>query len=105
MIEILKKPFRYLIQWAMDVDDRAVKDRGLNIARGGRLSKAEPVPDLDSRNGLTVQVHYGRGGMILMARRWNAQKDEWDSVLYVISDGANVGEEVAKIVELESYRM
>ena len=44
------------------------------------------------------------GGKILTVRRYDERKDRHDQQTYVIPSGEDLGERVAKIINLEQYR-
>jgi hypothetical protein len=81
----------------------------------------EPVPmgKLSMAIGQTAMVERGRpegegrisfelstavGGKILNVRRYDDRKDTHNTQTYVIPNGEDVGERVAKIINLEQFR-
>jgi hypothetical protein len=63
----------------------------------GRLEQSEFDMDSPVRFDL-VSAH---GGRILQVRRWDRKHDSHDTTTYVIPSGEDVGQRVAKILNLE----
>ena len=61
------------------------------------LSKGAP----EGEDRITFELSSAVGGRILNVRRYDDRKDRHDSQTYVIPSGEDVGERVAKIINLE----
>lgn len=80
-------------QWLLR-DDSEFESDSISISRveHGDFDMDEPVRfDLVS----------AQGGRILQVRRWDRKRDNHDITTYVIPSGEDVGQRVAKIVNLE----
>jgi hypothetical protein len=53
---------------------------------------------------ITFELSTAVGGKILNVRRYDDRKDRHDQQTYVIPSGEDVGERVAKIINLELFK-
>ena len=57
--------------------------------------------DIDLEGAVRFDLVSATGGRILQVRRWDRKRDNHDMVTYVIPSGEDVGQRVAKILNLE----
>jgi hypothetical protein len=57
--------------------------------------------DIDLDGAVRFDLVSATGGRILQVRRWDKKHDNHDTVTYVIPSGEDVGQRVAKILNLE----
>jgi hypothetical protein len=58
----------------------------------------------EGEDRISFELSTAVGGRILNVRRYDDRKDRHESQTYVIPNGEDVGERVAKIVNLEMFR-
>lgn len=58
----------------------------------------------EGEDRITFELSTAVGGRILNVRRYDDRKDRNESQTYVIPNGEDVGERVAKIINLEMFR-
>lgn len=58
----------------------------------------------EGENRISFELSTAVGGKILNVRHYDERKDRHDSQTYVIPNGEDVGERVAKIVNLELFK-
>jgi hypothetical protein len=58
----------------------------------------------EGENRISFELSTAIGGRILNVRRYDTKKDCHDSQTYVIPNGEDIGERVAKIVNLEMFK-
>jgi hypothetical protein len=58
----------------------------------------------EGEDRVSFELSTAVGGRILNVRRYDDRKDRHDSQTYVIPNGEDVGERVAKIVNLELFK-
>jgi len=64
-------------------------------------SLADESNDIDLDGAVRFDLVSATGGRILQVRRWDRKRDSHDMVTYVIPSGEDVGQRVAKILNLE----
>ena len=57
--------------------------------------------DIDLEGSVRFDLMSATGGRILQVRRWDRKRDNHEMVTYVIPSGEDVGQRVAKILNLE----
>lgn len=73
-----------------------------NMAIGMSTAVERGRPEGEGR--ITFELSTAVGGKILNVRHYDERKDRHDQQTYVIPTGEDVGERVAKIVNLELFR-
>lgn len=73
--------------------------RGLKMAIGQTAMIERGSPEGQDR--ISFELSSAVGGRILNVRRYDERKDRHDSQTYVIPTGEDIGERVAKIINLE----
>jgi hypothetical protein len=58
----------------------------------------------EGEHRITFELSTAVGGKILNVRRYDERKDSHNTQTYVIPNGEDVGERVAKIINLEQFR-
>lgn len=72
----------------------------MNIGTGAMVDRARP----EGENRINFELSSAVGGKILNVRHYDERKDRHDSQTYVIPNGEDVGERVAKIINLELFK-
>ena len=83
-----------LRKWLMDDSD----EYGNNI-----ISVDSEGPNIQSQ-GFRLNVYCASGGTIVETTKYDSKKDEHRHSLHVITDDKELGEELAKIITMESLR-
>jgi len=73
-----------------------------NMAIGGQAMVERGRPEGEGR--ISFELSTAVGGKILNVRHYDERKDRHEQQTYVIPNGEDVGERVAKIVNLELFR-
>jgi hypothetical protein len=58
----------------------------------------------EGENRITFELSSAVGGRILNVRRYDMSKDRHENQTYVIPSGEDIGERVAKIINLEMFK-
>ena len=83
-----------LRKWLMDDSD----EYGNNI-----ISVDSEGPNIQSQ-GFRLNVYSASGGIIVETTKYDSKKDEHRHSLHVVTDDKELGEELAKIITMESLR-
>ena len=83
-----------LRKWLMDDSD----EYGDNI-----ISVDSEGPNIQSQ-GFRLNVYSASGGTIVETTKYDSKKDEHRHSLHVVTDNKELGEELAKIITMESLR-
>ena len=83
-----------LRKWLMDDSD----EYGDNI-----ISVDSEGPNIQSQ-GFRLNVYSASGGTIIETTKYDSKKDEHRHSLHVVTDDKELGEELAKIITMESLR-
>lgn len=89
-------------RYKYEADKDYKESRGLNMAIGQTAMIERGRAEGEDR--ITFELSTAVGGRILNVRRYDDRKDRHDSQTYVIPNGEDVGERVAKIINLEMVR-
>lgn len=60
--------------------------------------------DLFQSDGMRFQLYKASGGYVIETRNYDHRKDEEHNKMYVITDDKDLGEELGKIITMESLR-
>jgi len=83
--------------------DRDYKEsRAIKMGTMGAVAIDRGGPEGEGR--ISFELSTAIGGRILNVRRYDQQKDRHDNQTYVIPNGEDIGERVAKIVNLEMFK-
>lgn len=83
------------------VEDSYKKHRnGLAMMGTAMVEKGSP----EGENNIRFELSTAIGGRILNVRRYDNRKDHHETQTYVIPNGEDIGERVAKIVNLEMFK-
>ena len=82
-------------------EEKVISTRGLNMA-SGQLAVERGRAEGEGR--ITFELSTAVGGRILNVRHYDERKDRHESQTYVIPSGEDVGERVAKIINLELFK-
>jgi hypothetical protein len=80
--------------WLMNADVDQM-DEAISVDSDG--------PDIQSQ-GFRLNVYNASGGTIIETTKYDRQKDEHRHSLHVVTDDKDLGEELAKIITMESLR-
>jgi hypothetical protein len=75
---------------------------GSNMGIGASMAIERNRPEGEDR--ISFELSTAVGGRILNVRRYDDRKDRHDSQTYVIPNGEDVGERVAKIINIELFK-
>jgi hypothetical protein len=84
-----------LRKWLMDDTDE--------LEYGNAISVDSDGPNIQSQ-GFRLNVYSAGGGTIIETTKYDRQKDDHRHSLHVITDDKDLGEELAKIITMESLR-
>lgn len=79
-----------------------LKERRMNGLVGAQMAVEKGAPE--GEGTIRFELSSAVGGKILTVRRNDPRKDSYDQQTYVIPTGEDLGERVAKIINLEQYR-
>lgn len=57
-----------------------------------------------SSEGMRLQIYKASGGYIIETRTYDQRKDRSEYHMYIVTDDKNLGNEIGKIITLESLR-
>ena len=86
-----KQRFR---NWLMNDDE---------LEYGNAIAVDSEGPDIQSQ-GFRLNVYSASGGTIIETTKYDRQKDNHKHSLHVVTDDKELGEELAKIITMESLR-
>ena len=93
----MKLTFKQRIRnWLMKDDDEADYS-------GNLISVDSDGPNIQSQ-GFRLNVYSASGGTIVETTKYDRQKDDHKHSLHVVTDDKELGEELAKIITMESLR-
>jgi hypothetical protein len=75
----------------------------MNMATSKSISVGRG-PTLDNDKGIRFQVYRASGGMIVETSTYDRHKDRSHSGLYIITDDKDLGQEIAKIITMETLK-
>ena len=91
----MKLTFKQRIRnWLMN-EDEDYSDQAISIDSEG--------PNIQSQ-GFRLNVYSASGGTIVETTKYDSKKDEHRHSLHVVTDDKELGEELAKIITMESLR-
>jgi hypothetical protein len=91
----MKLTFKQRIRnWLMNDDE---------LEYGNAISIDSEGPDIQSQ-GFRLNVYSASGGTIIETTKYDRQKDDHKHSLHVVTDDKDLGEELAKIITMESLR-
>jgi len=76
-------------------------DEGSKMIGSLQVERSRP----EGENRITFELSSAVGGKILNVRHYDERKDRHDHQTYVIPNGEDIGERVAKIVNLEMFKL
>jgi hypothetical protein len=79
-------------------EERAIKMATVGAAQ--MISKGHP----EGEDRISFELSTAIGGRILNVRRYDERKDRHEHQTYVIPNGEDLGQRVAKILNLEQYK-
>ena len=93
----MKLTFKQRIRnWLMKDDDEADYS-------GNLISVDSDGPNIQSQ-GFRLNIYSASGGTIIETTKYDRQKDDHKHSLHVVTDDKELGEELAKIITMESLR-
>lgn len=95
-VKVSKMTFRqHLRNWLFEEKESADDYIGQDI------SVSE---DRFNSDGMRLQVYKGSGGFVVEVRGYDRKRDESMNSMYIITDEKDLGEELGKIITMESMR-
>jgi hypothetical protein len=92
----MKLTFKQRIRkWLMDDTDE--------LEYGNAISVDSDGPNIQSQ-GFRLNIYGAAGGTIIETTKYDRQKDDHRHSLHVVTDDKDLGEELAKIITMESLR-
>jgi len=92
----MKLTFKQRIRnWLMNDDELEYGNDAIAVDNEG--------PDIQSQ-GFRLNVYTASGGTIVETTKYDRQKDDHKHSLHVVTDEKDLGEELAKIITMESLR-
>jgi hypothetical protein len=92
----MKLTFKQRIRkWLMDDTDE--------LEYGNAISVDSDGPNIQSQ-GFRLNIYSASGGTIIETTKYDRQKDDHRHSLHVVTDDKELGEELAKIITMESLR-
>jgi hypothetical protein len=76
------------------------EESNMKISSGLQVERSRP----EGEGRITFELSSAVGGRILNVRHYDERKDRHETQTYVIPSGEDVGERVAKIVNLEMFK-
>ena len=102
-----KKPWflkRWVINWVReDWDNAKSPNMSLNVSRPIGIA-IDADSDLDRERALRFNVYVANGGRVVETFRYDRQKDRNTKSLYIITNDADFGREIDKIITMEALR-
>lgn len=101
----VKKAWENKSRYEMEEEVKQMKERA-NIKMAGLQMGTAMVERsrAEGENRISFELTSAVGGRILNVRHYDERKDRHDSQTYVIPSGEDVGERVAKIINLELFK-
>lgn len=105
---LVKRTILNVVRWA-NTNECLEKETGL-VANskpyyGNSLAPAcQPDVDISANTPLTLTIHNGNGGRVIMTNSFDRHAKEWVRNMYIIHDDAELDQEISKIISLESLR-
>ena len=91
----MKLTFKQRIRnWLMNDDE---------LEYGNAIAVDSDGPDIQSQ-GFRLNVYSASGGTIIETTKYDRQRDDHKHSLHVVTDDKELGEELAKIITMESLR-
>ena len=97
----------WLFRWLSNKIDRANEKVPADDWRGGlnKLSSSVSVrEDRLNSDGMLFRIHRASGGMIVEHTHYDRKTDENHNSIHIITDGQDLGEQLAKIITIETLR-
>ena len=92
-------------QWAWEHRDLADEVKLNRLGASIQMPTAVIERELaQGENRISFDLSSAVGGRILNVRHYDSRKDRHDSQTYVIPSGEDIGERVAKIINLELFK-
>ena len=78
-------------------------DYGRDATKGTEIRALDHIDgiDIERPESLRLTTLRARGGTVVQVRSYNRKSDNNDYITFVIPDGADVAEEIGKIVNME----
>lgn len=105
----LKRTIMAVVRWAStnDIDkaDRCMPEPypSFGYASNANLQCNSTV-DVRVNYPMTITVHNGQGGRVIMTNSFDRHSKDWIQSMYVLHDEDDLSEELSKIISLESLR-
>jgi len=96
-----------LRDWVNSAQDTYAADRDYKESRAMKMGIGISTVERGMAEGqdrISFDLSSAVGGRILNVRRYDPRKDHHENQTYVIPNGEDIGERVAKIINLEMFR-
>jgi hypothetical protein len=91
-----------LRNWANSAQD-TYESMPMKMATANSISIGRG-PSLDSDKGIRFQVYKASGGMIVETSTYDRQKDRSYNGLYIVTEDKDLGQEISKIIMMETLK-
>ena len=91
-----------LRNWANSAQD-TYESVPMKMATAGSISIGRG-PSLDNDRGIRFQVYKASGGMIIETSTYDRHKDRSYTSLHIITEDKDLGQEISKIITMESLK-
>jgi hypothetical protein len=105
MYKQTKKAWENKNRFEMEEESKMIRSKqmAMNMGTIGVAQVERSRPEGEGR--ITFELSHAVGGKILNVRHYDERKDRHDHQTYVIPSGEDIGERVAKIVNLEMFKL
>jgi hypothetical protein len=95
-----------IMQWAHEYNDSAeiAPDRPIATRKGSRRNSISLSNEAEIPRTFRFDVSVGRGGIVLVTKRYDPKHDETTEILHVIHDNDDVAHSVGQIVAMEMLK-
>ena len=106
-----------IVRWGQDYDQDEKEEvyaigvgNAIGVGKSGRRKGHRPVLASDNvvsdiPRTFRFDVSVGRGGVVLITRRYDAKRDETTEILNVIHDDQDIAAQVGQIVAMEMIKL
>lgn len=94
----------WLFRWLSRKIDRA-NQKVTDPWRGSQLASSVSVrEDRLNSDGMSFRIHRASGGMVVEHNHYDRKTDENYNSIHIITDDQDLGEQLAKIITIETLR-
>lgn len=104
----LKRSIMAVVRWAASNESNKLCEPEPYTSSIGYGSNAKlqcsSTMDIRANYPMTITVHRGQGGQVIMTNSFDRNTKDWVQSMYVLHDEDELSDELAKIISLESLR-